>query len=130
MACKRNSIPSMKASQGQLLMVVISNLPSKNLAKQLTTHMRYPNKANVHNSKVIGRIEILCEHLCGLHISFVCNLLIGGCLTLYIYFKSLADSFTIIFYANAFLIDMQDYGHDRCPCSKTFAWHIYMMLIF
>lgn len=47
-----------------------------------------------------------------------------------IYFKSLEDSFTIIFYANAFLIDMQDYGHDRCACSTNFAWHIYMILIF
>jgi hypothetical protein len=47
-----------------------------------------------------------------------------------IYFKSLEDSFTIIFYANAFLINMQDYGHDRCARSTNFAWHIYMMLIF
>jgi hypothetical protein len=29
----------------QFLMVVISNLPSKNLAKQLATHMRYPKQS-------------------------------------------------------------------------------------
>ncbi len=36
-------------------------------------------------------------------------------------FKYLEDNFTIIFYANTFLINMQDYGHDRCACSTNFA---------
>jgi hypothetical protein len=79
--CKGNSIPSIKASQGQLLLVVINNLPFKNLANHSQLIWDILNKANVHNSKVIGRIEILWEHLYGLYISFFCNLLIGGCCT-------------------------------------------------